>query len=288
MIIGSNKKVVIDNIQTALKEGRLNDKVEVNDPALSSEQKTEIIQKYLKNRNKLTYQMNNRIARRIIDTVQRTQLKDIEIQGLENIRDINTGAIITSNHFNPLDNMAIRKLTEMVGKKRLYIVGQETNFAMPGLIGFMMNYSDIIPISSKISYMKKEFQEILKENLEKNNFILIYPEQEMWFNYRKPRTLKPGAYYYASKYKVPIISCFVEIVDKQEKDNEEFYKVQYIVHILKTIYPDEDKSDKENAAWMLTRDYEQKKRAYEKAYNKKLNYEFEFSDIAGWIYESDR
>ena len=39
----------------------------------------------------------------------------------------------------------------------------------------------------------------------------------MWYNYRKPRPLKQGAYYYAAKNNVPIISCFTEIIDKEKK-----------------------------------------------------------------------
>lgn len=209
--------------------------------------------------------------------------RDTEVIGLENVKNINTGAIITSNHFNPLDNTVVRKFAKKAGKKRIYVIGQESNLAMDGLIGFMMKYSDIIPISNQVSYMKNDFQKLIKETLDKKNFILIYPEQEMWFNYRKPRNLKPGAYYYASKYNVPIISCFIEIIDKDENDNDEFKKVKYKIHILKPIYPDSDKSDKENAAWMSQRDYSQKIEAYEKAYNKKLDYKFEDEDIAGWI-----
>lgn len=147
-----------------------------------------------------------------------------------------------------------------------------------------MNYSDIIPISNQISYMKKEFPEVIKEKLQKGNLILIYPEQEMWFNYKKPRPLKEGAYYFAAKNNVPIISCFVEMVETDKKDTEEFNKVNYVLHILKPIYPDANKTVKENSEIMMETDYNQKKEAYEKAYNRELNYVFEINeDIAGLV-----
>ena len=215
------------------------------------------------------------------------QNKETEIIGIENIQNIKTGAIITSNHFNPLDSTVVQKAMKKVGKNRLYIVGQEENLAMDGIIGFIMNYSDIIPISDQISYMKKEFQEILKQHLIQNDFVLIYPEQEMWFNYRKPRTLRPGAYYYAAKNNVPIISCFVEIQETRKQDNAEFYKVKYIIHILPPIYPDAKKTAKENSIFMMEKDYQQKQEAYEKAYKTKLTYQFEIEDIAGWIQKSN-
>ena len=281
MIIGDNKKIVIENIKNATKSGEFNKKVEVDDPNLSDEQKDEIINKYLSRRKKITYKLNNKTARMIADTVAWMENRITKIEGLENIKDIDTGAVITSNHFNPLDSLIIRKLVRKAGKKHLYIVAQETNLAMTGLIGYMMNYTDIIPISRKISYMKHEFSDILEEKLSKKQFILIYPEQEMWFNYKKPRPLKPGAYYYAAKNDVPIISCFVEMIDTDEEENEEFNKVKYILHILQPIYPDKDKTLKENSKIMMEKDYNQKKEVYEKIYNKNLDYEFNYNDIAG-------
>ena len=281
MIIGENKEKVIENIKKATELEEFNKKVEVNDPNLSDEQRDEIINKYLSRRKKITYRLNNRTARMIADTVSWSENKVSKIEGLENIKDIKTGAIITSNHFNPLDSLIIRKMIRKIGKRHLYIVAQETNLAMPGLIGYMMNYTDIIPISRKISYMKHEFSDIIEEKINKKQFILIYPEQEMWFNYKKPRPPKPGAYYYAAKNNVPIISCFVEMVDTGEEENEEFNKVKYILHILPPIYPEKEKTYKENSKIMMEKDYRQKIEAYEKAYNKSLNYSFEYDDIAG-------
>lgn len=64
--------------------------------------------------------------------------KDIQVNGAEKLKnvDLSKGAIITSNHFNPLDTFIIRKLVEKVLKKDLYIVIQDTNLAMPGSLGF--------------------------------------------------------------------------------------------------------------------------------------------------------
>lgn len=284
MIVGENKKEVIKNIEKAVDKKEFNQKVEISDPKLTSEEKSKIVKRYLKNRNKLTFKTKTKIAKSTISFLTKVLEKDTQIVGEENIKDIKGGAIITSNHFNPLDNLIIQKLAKEVCKKRLYIIGQETNLAMTGMIGFFMNYSDIIPISNQISYMKKEFPEVIKEKLQKGNLILIYPEQEMWFNYKKPRPLKEGAYYFAAKNNVPIISCFVEMVETDKKDTEEFNKVNYILHILKPIYPDANKTVKENSEIMMETDYNQKKEAYEKAYNRELNYVFEINeDIAGLV-----
>ena len=42
------------------------------------------------------------------------------------------------------------------------------------------------------------------------------------------------------------------------------------------------KSARENSKIMAEIDYKQKKEAYEKAYNKKLDYTFSYEDIAGF------
>lgn len=287
MIIGDNKQETIKNIKRAIEQKDFNQKVEINDPKLTLEEKNKIVEKYLKSRNKFLFKIKTRIAKITIFILTKILEKDTKIIGKENLKHINGGAIITSNHFNPLDNLIIQKLAKEILKKRLYIVGQEANLAMTGIIGFFMNYSDIIPISNQISYMKKEFPNIIKETLQKNNLILIYPEQEMWFNYKKPRPLKEGAYYFAAKNNVPIISCFVEMIETEEKDNEKFNKVNHVLHVLKPIYPNPNKSIKENCEFMMETDYNQKKEAYEKAYNKELDYVFEIDeDIAGLIHEA--
>lgn len=283
MIIGNSKKAVIENIKKAIENDEHDKKVEVGDPDLTKEQKREIVESYIKNKDKISYKIKNKIARIIINAVSCVQNKETQVTGIENIKDIKTGAIITSNHFNPLDSTVVQTAMKKVGKNRIYIVGQEENLAMQGFIGFIMNYADIIPISSQISYMKKGFPELIQNRLQKNDYILIYPEQEMWFNYKKPRRLKQGAYYFAAKNNVPIISCFVEMQEKSEKDNNEFYKVKYIIHILPPIYPEKGKSIKENSITMMEKDYKQKQEAYEKVYNKKLDYTFSVEDIAGWI-----
>ena len=282
LIIGGSKKEVIKNIQKNLKDKELNKKVEVNDPKLGEEEIAKIIEKfYQKRQHKIIYFWQNHLAFFLVDILGKKLDKDITLEGLDNIENINQGAIITSNHFNPLDNMAIHKLVKKRYKKNLYIVSQETNLAMPGIIGFLMNNLNIIPIWKKVSYIIKEFKPKLYKILAQNNYVLIYPEEEMWFNYRLPRPSKRGAYEFAAEANVPIISCFVEIVDTGLSDNEEFNKVKYIVHILKPIYPDKNKSVRQNSLLMAELDYKQKIAAYEQAYHKKLDYTYSPDDIAG-------
>ena len=107
----------------------------------------------------------------------------------------------------------------------------------------------------------------------------------MWFNYRKPRPPKRGAYHFAAKLGTPIISCFVEMIDLPQKDTNEFYRVKYRIHILDVLYPSDELTVKENSNMLCEKDYKLKTNAYEGLYGRKLSYKFEPHDIAGWINE---
>ena len=52
--------------------------------------------------------------------------------------------------------------------------------------------------------------------------------------------------------------------------------------MLDVLYPDKTKTTRENTELLAEKDYCLKKACYEKVYGKKLTYEFENSDIAGW------
>ncbi len=282
MIIGGSKKEVIKNIKLNVKNNELNKKVEVNDPVLTKEEIDKVLNRFYNLRkHKIIYFLESRFAYLFVDILGKKLNKEIEIKGLENIKNINNGAIITSNHFNPLDSLTIRKMIKKRYKKNVYIVSEETNLAMPGFLGYLMNSLNIIPICKSPNYIINTFKPELKKVLDNNNYVLIYPEEEMWFNYRKPRPCKRGAYLFASEANVPIISCFVEIQDTEKEDNAEFNKVKYVVHVLKPIYPDVSKSPRENSKIMAEIDYKQKIEAYEKAYNTRLYYDFSYNDIAG-------
>lgn len=282
MIIGGSKQAVVANIKKYANAGELNHKVEINDASLTPKQSTTLIHNYVRLSQTARYRFNNLLARGIADVSTDLLNHKTAITGLEKIQHITGKAIVTSNHFNPLENTVVRKTLWQVKHQRLFIVSEDTNLLTDGPVGFLLKYYDTIPISSDIEYVGKIFPQMLKEALDGNNYVLIYPEQEMWFNYRKPRPPKRGAYYYAAKFKVPIISCFVEMIDTHVPDNDEFNKVQFKMHVLDPIYVDPHLSERENSIRMMQKDYQQKKDAYEKIYNERLTYDFDIKDIVGW------
>ena len=252
-------------------------------PELDSTRRKKLLGKYVKQRNEIPYHYRNWLARRIVDFITFGVNANTKVVGAEKIKHIKSGAIITSNHFNPVDTTIIRYGIKKARRYRMFIVSQDTNFAMKGFLGFLMRYADEIPVSKDKDYMERHFYRTLNNLLvNKKEYILIYPEQEMWFNYRKPRPPKRGAYFYAAKFNVPIISCFVEMKDMDKDDTEEFKRVKYVLHILDPIYPDPEKNERDNSFDMMKKDYEQKKAAYEQIYKRPLDYAFSDSDIAGW------
>ncbi|MBR6918372.1 MAG: 1-acyl-sn-glycerol-3-phosphate acyltransferase, partial [Clostridia bacterium] len=94
----------------------------------------------------------------------------------------------------------------------------------------------------------------------------------MWFNYRKPRPLKPGAFRFASKYGVPVIPVFIGMRDSSVMDDEGFPVQELYVYYLPAICPDPELSLRENSEVMMEKNYRAWVEIYEKFYNEKLTY----------------
>lgn len=284
MIFGDNREAVIKNIQKAANKRDFMAKAEIGDPQMTLDERLKLVNDYWKNRKSFSSKINNQIGHAMLTTFAKTLAGSTEFKGLENLNNLPIGgAIVTANHFNQIDSLPIKLLANKM-HHQLSIVIEDTNLMLPGFFRYLMNYVGTIPLVQSASYIGNVFPKHLSNALAKNNWVLIYPEQEMWWNYRKPRKLQRGAYYFAAKQNVPVISLFIEIRDlpKIEKKDSNFYETKYIVHVLQPIFPDFSLSANENAHKMMEQDYQQKVAAYEKIYGKKLNYDFTDWDIAGW------
>lgn len=283
MIIGRDRETVIENIKKAAESGDFYAKVELDDPILTAEESRKIVKNYLRDRNTRSFRFRSFWARRINDIATALINKRTEIVSHIDDSVLKDGAIITSNHFSPLENTVIRHYVKKHTRRKFRIVSQVTNFAMRGFLGFLMNYADTIPLPTEPRLLAQDFVAVLEECLQKKEVVLVYPEQEMWFHYRKPRPPKKGAYYFAAKLQKPVISCFVEILDTGEPDTAAFHKTVYRLHVLDVLYPDPQKSVRDNSRELCERDYALKTAAYEACYRKPLSYTFEQEDIAGYV-----
>lgn len=114
----------------------------------------------------------------------------------------------------------------------------------------------------------KAFAELLK----RGETILIYPEQAMWWNYKKPRPMQDGAFSLAVRNKVPIVPIFITMEDSTALDGDGFPVQEYTLHILPAIYPKEDLNRIEAKIDMKNRNYEAWVSVYEDFYQKPLVY----------------
>ena len=197
-----------------------------------------------------------------------------EIRGLEHFKNLDSGAIITCNHFNAFDSFAIQIAYEAAEQKgrNFYRVIREGNYtSYPGFYGFLMRHCNTLPLSSNHRMMRK-FLEAVDKLLNAGHFVLVYPEQSMWWNYRKPKPLKPGAFTFATKNKVPVLPCFITMKDSDIIGEDGFYVQEYTIHISPPIYPSPALSNRENVARMTEKNYAVWKEIYETEYNIPLSY----------------
>ncbi len=197
-----------------------------------------------------------------------------EINGFENYKAVEGGAMITCNHFSPNDNYAIWRAirSEFKKGKRLYKIIREGNYTnFGGLYGFFFRHCNTLPLSSNMETMKKLLKAI-NVLLKRGEKILIYPEQAMWYNYRKPRPLKSGAFKFAAKNNVPIIPSFITMEDTPKLDGLGFKIPAYTIWFLPAIYPKPELSEKDNAEYLKEENYRIWKELYERVYNKPLKY----------------
>ena len=197
-----------------------------------------------------------------------------EVIGLENAQKVKGGAIITCNHFNIKDNYAVYKALKPALRKhqKIYKVIKEGNYTtFKGPVRLMMRHGNTLPLSSDMRTMRKFYVSVSKL-LARGEKILIYPEQAMWWNYRKPRPLKNGAFKIASKKNTPGLPVFITMKDSDVIDDDGFPVQEYYIHFLPAIYPDEKLTTGENTQKMCKQNYDLWVKIYEKFYDTKLAY----------------
>ena len=269
---------VIERIKELEKNGIFDEDVEEDPPTIPLEpEDIDYLRK--KSKNKLKSKLANKMGEKFLNDILRDEKLIIkEIKGIENLQKVQSGAIITCNHFNPFDSFAIEQTftkANLRKSKKLYKVIREGNYTnFPGLYGFFFRNCDTLPLSSNKRTMI-EFMKAVDTILKKGDFILVYPEQSMWWNYRKPKPLKTGAFNLAVRNQVPIIPIFITMEDSDKIGEDGFPVQEYIINVAEPIYPDEKISAKENINAMRDKNYEVWKNIYEEFYKTPLEYDID-------------
>lgn len=274
------RQEIMEKIAKFEREGRFDEDVE-DDPPGRELMPDEI--NYLDNsmKKKLTRRYAFKIARWFVKTlIRRKQLIIKGYEGIENFQNLTSGAVITCNHFNAFDSFAMHLTYEQSKQyhRKFYRIIKEGNYtSFPGFFGFLMRNCYTLPLSSNTDTMKKLLKAVDKILLA-GNFVLIYPEQSMWWNYRKPKPLKRGGYIFAARNNVPVLPCFITMEDTDIPGEGGFPVQAYTVHIGKPIYPDPSKTKNENVREMMIKNAEVWKDVYEKTYGIPLTYTTEHKE----------
>ncbi len=207
--------------------------------------------------------------------IRRGEVVVKEPQGRENLEAIkNSGAIITCNHFNAFDNYAVFLAIKDIlpAKRRLYRIIREGNYtSFPGFYGFLFRNCYTLPLSENVRVMAEMLRGV-NELLKRGEKLLIYPEQGMWWNYRKPRPLQSGAFQFAVRADVPVLPVFITLADNERVGADGFPVQEYTVHIMPPIYPDKSLDRRVRAADMAAKNYDLMKEKYEQVYGIPLEY----------------
>lgn len=266
---------IMKRIEELEREGLFDKDVE-DDPPTVELLPEEVDYLNLKSSSKMKSIVAYKLAEKFVaDLVKDNKLVIKDVKGLENLNQLTTGAIITCNHFNPFDVFTLElvfRMTNHAKTKKLYKVIREGNYTnFPGLYGFLFRNCDTLPLSSNLDTMK-DFMNAVEHILKRGDFIVVYPEQSLWWNYKKPKPLKDGAFRFAVKSNVPIIPIFITMEDSSKIGEDGFPIQEYTVHIGKAIEADKNLSSKENILQMKKQNYQLWKKIYEDFYGIPLKY----------------
>ena len=269
--ISPARQAVLDKIKEKERAGLFNEPVEIDPPA------TELLPDavdYLckKPSSRIKRWIANFIADRyFLRMIKKGVLLVDGVTGVENLSALKEGAVLTCNHFSPFDNYVLfHCIRKHLPKKYLYKVIREGNYTgFRGLYGFFFRHCNTLPLSSNRRTMM-HFTKAVNTLLTNGETILIYPEQEMWWNYKKPRPLKIGAFKLAKKAGVPVLPAFITMQDDGRLDEDGYPLQRHTVHILPAVYPDGVTAEE-----MLEKTYQAWKEKYEEVYGLPLVYERE-------------
>ena len=273
-MISRERQEVLNKIKDYESKGLFNEDVE-NDPPSTTLMPDQVDYLRKKWRNKIARFFVSRAADKAIgNLIKNNQIIIKDVIGKENLQGIEGSAFITSNHFHIFENMALYQVfKDFAPKKDFYRVIREGNYtAPPKKFSMFLRHCNTLPFSSHPATMKK-FVQAIDVLAKQNKYILIYPEQSMWWNYKKPRPFKDGAFRFACKNDRPIIPCFITMEDSKEYIDGDGAPVQeYTIHIMKPIYRDKNLPFKEAALKMKEQNFNMCKEIYERVYNKTLSY----------------
>ncbi len=274
-IVSEDRKEVLRKIDEYERKGWFDKDVE-NDPPAPELRPEDVDYLGKKLSSKIKTAIANKMGRKFFEKMIKEGAVVIDgMEGGENLRLLkDTGAVITCNHFGIPDNYILYHcIQKSLKKKRLYKVIREGNYTgFSGLFAFLFRNCNTLPLSSNRRTMVN-FMSATDTLLRRGETVLIYPEQGMWWNYRKPRPFKIGAFKIAVRAGVPVLPTFVTMKDDETKLDEHNYPLQhYTLHVMPPVYPDKTLNEKQAAEKMKEDTFALYKAKYEEVYGVPLAY----------------
>ena len=164
-----------------------------------------------------------------------------KIENKKNLKKINGGAVIVSNHVHMMDMTMI--LTRVAFPHKFYILADKSSFQIP-LVRRLVGPLGAIPIADTLDGKRACFAYIDKL-LKNKKKVVFFSEGSMWPYYNKLRPFKDGAFKFAYKNDVPIVPLCVTF--REPKGIYKLYKRKPLITIsvLEAIYPDKSLNELE-------------------------------------------
>lgn len=152
---------------------------------------------------------------------------DLKIEGREHLRGVDA-AIVTCNHFTKFDCLAVQYALR---PNRPFVVAAHFN-NMRGSFGDAMRAGGMLPMGGGDLATTKAFLNAVQNHLAHGKRVLVYPEQAMWWFYRKPRPMKDGAFDLAVRNKVPVLPLFITMRPSGNIDENGIEYPYLTLHIM--------------------------------------------------------
>ncbi len=271
--LSQSRREVLLKIEEYERTGRFDEDVE-NDPPAPKLLPDKVDYLCKKPLSKISRKIANFVGDRFFLKLVKKELLVIDgVEGEEYLDVLQKGAVITCNHFHPYDNYAVfHCVRKYLPKKYLYKVIREGNYTnFPGLYGYLFRHCNTLPLSSNRRTMMN-FTSACNVLLKNGESILIYPEQAMWWNYRKPRPFKIGGFKIAYRAGVPVLPTFITMTDDSRLDGDGYPVQRLTLHFMPPVYPDGALGEKLGAEKMMRKAFELCKAKYEEVYQTPLVY----------------
>lgn len=159
-------------------------------------------------------------------------IRGLKVKGKKNIRKLNSGAVVISNHVHKLDSVmnAIA-----VFPKKLNFTSIPSNFEIP-VYGSIVSAFGASPIPIN-TFETKVFLYELRNKLTKGKFVHFFPEGDLISGYNGVRNFKRGAFVLSEEAKVPVIPVKITSINKSIYKYPFFFKSKIKINIGEPIYP---------------------------------------------------